>query len=170
MRTLLIAVLLLACGASPDDIAKNLESDNPVIREDTAKIAHNFDSPEVREALIALLVDEREMVRYNAVKSLVELEEAEAVPALVEMLETEESQKVLREVIDALGRLGDTDAVPVLIAHIEATKDPKPPLNAIWALGFLEDNQSMELLSELAEHPDKYVAWNARKALANLRP
>jgi HEAT repeat protein len=170
MRALWIAVLLSACGASPDDIAKNLESDNPVIREDTAKIAHNFDSPEVREGLVALLHDEREMVRYNAVRSLVELEDTDAVPAMMEMLETEESQKVLRELIDALGRLGDADAVPVLIAYIEANKEPKPPLNAIWALGFLEDNESLALLSELAEHPDNYVAWNARKALSNLRP
>jgi HEAT repeat protein len=161
---------MLACGPAPEDIAGNLQSENPVIREDTAKIASNFDSPEVREALISVLNDENEMVRYNAVKSLIELEETEAVPKLIEMVDTEESEKVRREVIDALGRLGQTEAVPVLMAHIEANMEPKPPLNAIWALGFLEDNQSMELLSELAEHPDSYVAWNARKALANLRP
>ena len=161
---------LLGCGPDPADIAGNLTSENPVIREDTAKIAHNFDSPEVRSALIDALDDESEMVRFNAINSLVELEEADAVSKLVEMLDTEESPKVHREVIDALGRLKQTEAVPALIAHIEANMDPKPPLNAIWALGFLEDNQSLELLSGLAEHDDPYVAWNSKKALANLRP
>ena len=171
MRTgILPLIVLLACGPDPADIAKNLESENPVIREDTAKIAHNFDSEEVRQGLIGALSDESEMVRFNAVKSLVELEEAGAVPTLLERLEVEESPVVEREIIDALGQLKDVDAVPVLMAYIEANSDPTPPLNAIWALGFLEDNSSLGLLSELSEHPDAFVAWNARKALANLRP
>jgi HEAT repeat protein len=171
MRSLLLLfAVILGCGPDPADMAKNLESENPVIREDTAKIAHNFDSPEVRSALVEALDDEAEMVRFNAIKSLVELEETQAVSKLVEMLETEESPKVHREVIDALGQLQQVEAVPALIAHIERNMDPKPPLNAIWALGFLEDNQSLALLSALAEHEDPYVAWNSKKALASLRP
>ena len=178
MRWMLLTIIWLAgCGAKPEDIAKNLSSDNPVIREDTAKIAHNFDSPEVREALIYALDDDSKMVRYNAMKSLVRLEETGAVPKLIEMLDhvpvkpaEEIDVKMHREVIDALGQLGQVEAVPALIAYIEANQLPKPPLNAIWALGFLEDNSSMDLLGRLVEHEDPYVAWNARKALANLRP
>ena len=168
---------LIGCGPEPADIARNLSSDNLVIREDTAKIAHNFDSPEVREALIYALDDESLKVQFNAVKSLVHLEEAGAVPKLIEMLEnapkipqSEIEAKLYREVIDALGQLKQAEAVPALIAYIEANQEPKPALNAIWALGFLEDNASLELLTELVEHRDPYVAWNARKALSNLRP
>ena len=172
-----VGIGLLGCGPEPTDIAKNLSSDNLVIREDTAKIAHNFDSPEVREALILALDDESLQVQLNAVKSLVHLEEAGAVPKLIGMLEnapkepqSELEAKLCREVIDALGQLKQPEAVPALIAHIRANQEPKPPLNAVWALGFLEDNASLELLTELVEHRDPYVAWNARKALSSLRP
>ena len=168
---------LVGCGPEPSDIARNLASDNLVIREDTAKIAHNFDSPEVREALIQSLDDESLKVKFNAVKSLVHLQEAGAVPKLIDMLEnapkeptSEIEAKLYREVIDALGQLKQAEAVPALMAHIEANLEPKPPLNAIWALGFMEDNSSLELLTKLVEHRDPYVAWNARKALSNLRP
>ena len=144
-------------GPEPTDIAKNLSSE--LHREDTAKIAHNFDSPEVREALILSLDDESLQVKLNAVKSLVHLEEAGAVPKLISMLEqapkepqSEMEAKLYREVIDALGQLKQPEAVPALIAHIRANQEPKPPLNAVWALGFLEDNASLELLTELVEH------------------
>ena len=170
MRVTIVAILALACGPDPADIAKNLGSENPVIREDSAKIAHNFDAPEVRSGLIALLDDSAADVRINAIKSLIELEETEAVPKLITMLETETDPQVHREVIDALGRLGESEAVPVLISYIEDNMQPSPPLNAIWALGYLQDNSSLTLLSDLADNSDIYVAWNARRALSNLRP
>ena len=171
MRCWLMGLLvLMACGPSSDDIVTNLRSDNPAVREDTAKIARNFGSDAVNAALIEILVDPMEKTRLNAIESLVELEAVEAVPALALLLETDPSDLVKREAVDALGRLGDARAVPNLIAYIEAREKERPPLNAIWALGFLEAPQSLELLVRLREHDDLYVAWNANQALRNLRP
>jgi HEAT repeat protein len=162
--------LVLGCGPSSDDIAQNLQSDNPAIREDTAKIAKNFSSDVVVQALITALNDPAEEVRLNAVDSLVELEATEAVSALMVTVQRDSSDLVKRQAVDALGRLGDGAAVPVLIAYVEQRKAKKPPLNAIWALGNLEDPSAMPILSELRNHPDPYVAWNANEALRNLRP
>lgn len=172
MQLLLIGALT-ACGPSPDDIAANLSSNNPVTREDTAKIARNFGSPEVEAALIAALKDESVKVRYNALESLIELETVEAVPTIMAMLSLEEDREVEQLAVDALGRLKDPQAVPVLLAYIETCRDDPSrtvPLNAIWALGFIGDSQALDLLSELREDSDTYISWNAEQALKNLRP
>ncbi len=165
----LAGLWLVACGPSSEDLAKNLGSDNPAVREDTAKIARNFGSPEIEAALVAALDDPVEAVRLNAVESLIILETAEAVPVLVERLGQEPSAEVQREMVDALGRLGDVSAVPVLIAYVEA-READPPLNAIWALGVLEDSASLPLLARLRESEDPYVRYSANEALRNLRP
>jgi len=167
----IVAVVgLSACGPSSEDIARNLSSDNPAIREDTAKIAKNFGSDEVEAALAKALTDPATQVRLNAIDSLVELEARSAVPALMEVVQNDSSDVVKREAVDALGELKDPQAVPVLIAYIEERKAERPPLNAIWALGFLEDVRALPILSELRDHPDPYVAWNANQALRNLHP
>jgi HEAT repeat protein len=166
----LFVLALFACGPSSSDIAKNLESPNPVVREDTAKIARNFGSDTVEKALIGAISDAGDKVRFNAVNSIAELEAEQAVPALIDRLEEEPAPLVQRAIVDALGRLGDAKAVPTLITYLEEREDKAPPLNAIWALGNLEDHRSLELLSRLRLSKDVYVRWNASVALRNLRP
>ena len=73
LAALLVLGLCAACGASPDEVARNLSSPNPVVKEDSAKIADNFDSPEVRAALVVALQDPSERTRLNAIESLVEM-------------------------------------------------------------------------------------------------
>lgn len=170
MRCVLPMLCLMACGPSSDEIAANLKSENPTVREDTAKIAKNFGSDAVELALVESLRDPMEAVRLNAIDSLVELDAVEAVPALMVVVQGDSSDKVKREAVDALGRLGDPQAVPVLIAYVEARKATKPPLNGIWALGHLQDSAALPILSELRTHKDPYVAFNANEALRNLRP
>jgi len=168
-----LLTVLVACGPSSEDIANNLSSDNPVVREDSAKIAHNFDADVVRTALLASLQDPSAKVRYNALNSLILVEATESVPAVMEMLEIEEDREVELLAIDALGRFKDAQAVPLLIAYIENRRQDSErsiPLNAIWALGFIGDSQALPLLAELRESGDAYVSWNASQALSSLRP
>jgi HEAT repeat protein len=160
---------LLACGPSSDDVTRNLSSPNPVVREDTAKIARNVDSAEVEAALIGALGDEEMRVRLHAVESLAELDATTAVPGLVERLESEVDPAVRRAIVDALGRLGDAAAVPALIAALEARYET-PPLDVIWALGALEDDRALNVLSRLRANDDMYVRWNVNQALRKLRP
>ena len=160
---------LLACGPSSDDIARNLTSANPVVREDTAKIARNFGSESVENALIKVLDDDEATVRLNAIESLVELGALSAVPQLMVRLSEESNPVAQKAIVDALGRLGDVQAVPVLIEHLERRMDD-PPLNVIWALGALEDHRALTVLAALRSSTDPYVLWNVNEALRNLRP
>ncbi len=168
--TWLLPALVLACGPAPEDIAANLASDNPAVREDTAKIAKNFDSEAVRAALVKALDDPSEAVRLNAVDSIAEIGAEEAVPALIHLVEDDPSDLVKRDAVDALGRLKAVEAVPVLISYIEAREDTRVPLNAVWALGFIGDKRALPLLARLRDNPDPYVAYNANEALRNLKP
>lgn len=172
MRRLLTAGLLglLACGPSDEDVAKLLSSNNPAVREDSAKIARNFDADAVGKALVGALADPSPAVRRNAVDSIAELEFKEAVPALLELVQKQdEDPEVLRQTVDALGRLGDPAAVPVLVALLEQ-QEANPPLNLIWALGNLEDPAALDVLSRLRGSADPYVSFNANAALRKLRP
>ncbi len=169
MTGLILPLLLVACGPSDEDIARNLAAPNPVVREDTAKIARNYGSEAVVQALIVALQDPRPAVRKNAVDSLAELEAVSAAPTLAAMLSTETDEKVLRQTVDALGRLKDPSTVPALVAWLEA-RESDPPLNAIWALGNIGDPASLELLARLRDSGDVNVAYNATLALRLLRP
>ena len=169
MMMLLLA--LLGCGPSTEDIARNLQSANPAVRVDTAKIARNFGSDGVEKALIDALDDEIEQVQVHAIESLAELEAKQAAPALIAMVAAGEvPPQVLQAAVDTLGRLGDSEAVPTLIAYLEAREQTSPPLNAIWALGYIEDHRGLDVLSRLRDSKDPYVRWNANQALRNLRP
>ena len=114
----MLLVLLVACGAGPDEIATAIKSDNPVMREDGAKIAQNFDDQVVIDALVAVLADPSEQVRLNALESLAELEATSAAPAIVERLEKDASPQVKRAAADALGRLVAKEGVPALLAYL----------------------------------------------------
>lgn len=169
MRGMLLTLLLSACGPSSEDIARNLQAPNPVVREDTAKIARNYGSDAVVAALVASLQDPSPTVRRNAVDSLAELEAVSAAPTLATMLGSETDEAVERQIVDALGRLKDPSTVPALVSWLEV-RESQPPLNAIWALGNIGDPASLELLSRLRESSDIYVAYNSTLALRLLHP
>jgi len=111
-----IALLsLVACDPAPEDIAKAIGSENPVVREDGAKIAQNYDDEVVVKALEGVLADPSEKVRLNAIESLAEIGAASAAPALIARLREDASPKVRRSAADALGRLLAKDAAADLV-------------------------------------------------------
>ncbi len=167
---ILLTALLVACGPSPDDVAAQLSSDNPAVREDTARRARNFDSPAVIAGLISSLDDDSEKVRLNAIASLIALDAKDAVPKLATMITTDPSADVRQDAIDALGRMPDPRAVDPVVALLEGTADTKPPLNAIWAAGQLGDMKALPVLTKLRDSRDPYVAYNANQALRRIRP
>jgi HEAT repeat protein len=171
--------LLLACSASPEDIAKAIASSNPVMREDAAKIAQNYPDPVVEAALISMLDDSAVLVRLNAVESLAEIEATTAGPALVARLEADEDPKMRRAAADALGRLKEKPAVPALIAYMGtfAVHD-RDQLVAVWALGNigaegLEAGPKQATLDALVSlrdtTTDKYLRYQATAALRTLK-
>jgi hypothetical protein len=175
-----LLLLLAACSAGPDDIAKAIQSENPVMREDGAKIAQNYDDDVVVNALIAVLGDPSEQVRLNAIESLAELEATAAGPALIARLQTDESTKVRRAAADALGRLVFKDAMPALITYVASFgPDDHEQLAGIWAIGNIGNEGKMDpdtkkaALATLVHIRDStkdiFVRYNTNAALRTLK-
>ena len=179
MRTLLTGVIALglsslgltACGPSAEDIATNLTSNNPVVREDSAKMARQHDDEVIIVALQVALNDPSDEVRLNAVESLAELEAVEAVPALIAVVQADGKPEVVSAAVDALGRIADPRAVSVLMAHLEQKGASRLTLNAIWALGNIGDGHAMPLLARIREgSDDPYIVYSTERALRLLKP
>lgn len=170
---------LMGCDPAPEDIAKAIGSENPVMREDGAKIAQNYDDEAVVAALVAVLSDPSEAVRLNAIESLAELEATTAAPALIERLKVDESAKVRRAAADALGRLAAEEAIPDLIAYVLAFgPNDHEQLAGIWALGNIgaeglpadaKKAALATLVSRREATTDRYVRYQASAALRTLK-
>jgi HEAT repeat protein len=172
---------LLACGPSATEIATAIQSQNPVMREDGAKIAQNFDDQVVIDALVSVLADPSEAVRLNAIESLAELEATSAGPALIERLKVDESDKVKRAAADALGRLVVVEAIPELLAWLDHFQpDDHAQLAGIWAVGHIGDEAgplgadvkgaALTTLVRIRETTkDPYVRYNVNAALRTLK-
>lgn len=172
-------LLVLGCDPAPEDIAKAVGSENPVMREDGAKIAQNYDDPVVVQALVSILSDPSEKVRLTAIESLSELAATAAVPALIDSLNGDPSPKVKRAAADALGRLQAKEAVPDLIAYVEGfTPDDREQLAGMWALGWigaqgldpdLKKAALNTLVARREKSSDKFIVYQANAALRTLR-
>lgn len=178
----MIAMLLLlaACDPAPEDIAKAIGSENPVMREDGAKIAQNYDDDVVVQALIVALADPSEQVRLNAIESLAEVEGVAAIPALVTRLQEDTSPKVRRASADALGRLEAKEGVPVLVAWLGTFgPDDHEQVVGIWALGHIGNEGGLDaqvrkdalaaLVARREATTDRYVRYVASAALREFK-
>ncbi len=176
---LTLAVLLIGCSPAAADIAKAISSENPVMREDGAKIAQNYADPLVWDALIKTLKDNSQKTKLNAIESLAYTEATLAGPALIDVLQTDADPLVQRAAADALGRLCIEEAVPALTTYVGSFEpNDLNQLTGIWALGNigaqgLPADQKALVLATLVQKrettTDRYVLYNANYALRTLK-
>ena len=164
----LVLLTLFACGPSNEAIITGISSPNPAVREDMVKVARANGSDEIIEALIGALEDPSPDIRREALDSLAKLKAVEAVPSIIPHL-TDSDDRVQRAAVDALGRLEDERGAQPLVEYLEAREGLRIPLNAIWALGNIGDNAGLGVLSQLRDHADPYVVYNACWSLRQLR-
>lgn len=179
MLAAMLGAMLAGCDPAPEDIAKAIGSENPVMREDGAKIAQNYDDEVVIQALLAVVNDPAPQVRLNAIESLAELEALAASPALIAILSDDPNPKVRRAAADALGRLKAKDAVPALITYVTAFKaDDHEQLAGLWALGNiggegLDPALKQQALLTLAQRregtADRFIRYTSSAALRTLK-
>lgn len=171
--------LLTGCGPTAEDIAKAIQSENPVMREDGAKIAQNYDDDVVVDALITVLADPSQRAKLNALESLSELQNERACPALIERLTGDSDPLVRRAAADGIGRVLCKDGAPALITYAqEFAPDDRAQLGAIWGIGRLGyeglepdiRKQALDLLIARREQAtDPYVKYNVNLALRYLK-
>ncbi|MFW6107110.1 MAG: HEAT repeat domain-containing protein [bacterium] len=94
------------------------------------------DVRQAAEAMMQRLDDPDPYARAMAVRALKQFRAAEAVPRLVELLRTEQVERVRSEVISALGILGGSTVVPALASQLDASSTTLRQRAAL-ALGLL---------------------------------
>lgn len=161
----LLVVPLCGCGDDVDRYVQDLGSRNPMVRLEAAKLAKRVNDPQLAAALTPLLDDGSQDIRLNAAIALAHIGTAEEVPALIAAL-GDESRDVRLSAVDALGRIQDDRAVPSLLAMLDTEKEP---YSVIWALGNIGSDQSLDALTPMLDGDNRYVRYQARRALLKIR-
>ena len=118
------------------------------------------------ETLIETITDEGILPfsKLSAISALGRLGDKQAVPYLVEALQSE-NHYVRRESARALGILGVPEAVEPLIEAVDTDKDNEVRRNAIVALGQLGDEQAVDILTQAMEESSFLIKRAAEASL-----
>jgi HEAT repeat protein len=110
--------------------------------------------------------NESKDVELNILAALGELGKRRQLPvsALIEKLKDEDPQ-IRTQAIEALAKTNNKAASAALVRLLDEKTDQYP---IIWALGEIGDQGSIAALDRLLASKDKYVRYNARKALAKI--
>jgi HEAT repeat protein len=168
-----------------------LEDEAPTVRERAVRLAARYVEPQVLGALVA---DGVNAARRNGALSALERQGPYAVPYLVELLQSADSDVVMfalqvlarigdpistgsilpllghadanvaQAAVEALGRMRAADAVPALIDLLEGSVWLQ--LAAVNALGEIGDSAALAPLLRLV--PDSFVAEQAVRALERI--
>lgn len=169
LLTVLLPMLVLAplpgCGSDLDQQVENLASPNPMVRLEAAKLAKRESDPRLAAALTPLLDDPSKEIRLTAADSLTYIGTEEEVPALAAAL-ADGDRDVRLASVNALGRIKDERAVVPLLKLLQSEREP---YSIIWALGNIGSSQSLDALTPMLDHEDRYTRYQARRALLKIR-
>ena len=121
-------------------------------------------NPELVRALIGVLDDPDPAVRTQAAKTLGDLDDEEAVEALINALRTDKSAEARRWEAWALGEIGYNLAVPALADALLKDSSPDVRRWSAWALGEIGAPEAVDalgraLLLDRAPEVRRWSAW-----------
>lgn len=146
-------------------LVRALGDSDASVRAEAAGILDEFPPERITEALIGALTAADAIVRDGAARSLADLKDPAAGPALLAALVRSEAPFVTASVLRALRNLR---YVPALRAAIELTghADASVRREAVGLLGYLPDGGSLKLIGEkAASDPEPEVRRQAVAAL-----
>ncbi|MBW2109289.1 MAG: HEAT repeat domain-containing protein [Deltaproteobacteria bacterium] len=180
---LFIALMVSGCGGVTDQDLRDLQSPNAIIKKEAiARISAKRPFPlslwdglvsqESREKAVRVMGNllgsrkESREIQIALIKALGQLGRTMPVPVDVLRGFLKEKDTQLRMLaVEALGKAKDKGAVPVLLTLLEQEKEPYP---IIWALGEIGATQAVPNLNRLLGSDEKYIRFNAYKALAKI--
>ena len=163
--TLVLFPVMTGCSSDLDQKVENLQSPNPMVRLETAKLAKRENDPRLAAALAPLLKDSSKETRLTAANSLTYMGTAQEVPALAAALE-DDDRDVRLAAVSALGHIQDERAVGPLLKLLASEPEP---YSIIWALGNIGSNQCLDALATRLDDEDRYTRYQTRRALLKIR-
>jgi len=161
----LVLLPLIGCNNDLEQQIENLQSPNPMVRLEAAKLAKRENDPRLASALTPLLNDSSKEIRLTAADSLTYIGGTEEVPALASALD-DHDREVRLAAVNALGRIKDERAVPPLLKLLGSETEP---YSIIWALGNIGSSQALDALTPMLDHEDRYTRYQTRRALLKIR-
>ena len=146
-------------------LVAGLESDDPLVRRQSAEALGEIGDERAVEPLIRLLSDEDELIRRHAVKALGRIGDLRAVAPLTGLLrDAKEPWHIRASVAEALGRIGDPNAMQWLtIALTDSHWNVRS--ESAKALGRIGDKRAVEPLILTLQDPVAVVRGRAAGAL-----
>ena len=110
---------------------------------------------------------ESEDIQLSILRALGDLGDRVTVPVavLVERLD-DKNPEIRLQAVESLGKIGNKEAVPALVDVLETEPNK---YHIIWALGEIGDRNAVPALNKLLASDDKYLKYNANKALGKIR-
>jgi HEAT repeat protein len=149
------------------DLQKLHDKDKNVLQRALGRLAKS-DDERAKAGLTKLLEIDDEDLRLLGIKAAEKMQNKEAVPTLIRILQDPESPYPDRLIIEVLGTLGDSRAVPYIIPYLERTVyyDPYAP-EALGKIG-VSDEQLQQIIDLLSKSSSKSERSGAAMALGEI--
>jgi HEAT repeat protein len=148
-------------------IVQLLQNENAKLKQDMIRMAINYDSQTVIDAIIRALFDENESIRKQAADCLGTRKIERAVESLI-TLTKDSSESVQTSAATALGNIRDRRATPALAECLKSTNEVVR-LRAINALYKMQDPASVNAILDALEDILGIIRYRAVKTLGRLR-
>lgn len=150
-----------------DPLIGALRDATPGVRANSAWALGRIDHGRALQPLVGLFRDNSEMVREASVLAAGRIDSASSIPALLRVLQNDESPRVRRVAAWALGQRGAREATDALGGALSKESDPRVREMIAWALGNSRGKSGAEALgTALRRDSDDDVRETAAWALA----
>ena len=180
---LILSILVSGCRTVTEHDLADLQSPNAIVKKEAVdrisrgrgfpfNLIGPFVSKDNEEKAVTIMVEllrsgnGSKDAKLNILKALGELGKRTEIPAdpLIEKLKDKDPD-VRHLAIEALGKTKNKKALPALVKLLEQQTDKYP---VIWAIGEIGDQGAIPHLGQLLASEDKYVTYNAYRALAKI--
>jgi len=180
---LILSILVSGCTTVTEQDLADLQSPNAIVKKEAVdriskgpgfpfNLMGPFVSKENEKKAVTIMVEllrsgkGSKDAKLSILKALGELGKRTEVPAapLIEKLKDKDPH-VRHWATEALGKTKNKKALPALVKLLEQQTDKYP---VIWALGEIGDQGAIPHLDQLLASEDKYVTYNAYRALAKI--
>ena len=180
---LILSMLVSSCTTVTEGDLADLRSPNAIVKKEAidrisrgpgfplslmGPLVSRDNEKKAVTIMVALLRNgmESKEATLSLLNALAELGQRTEVPAaaLIEKLKDKDPQ-IRHSAVEVLGKTKSREALPALVELLEQETEKYP---VIWAIGEIGDQETIPQLDHLLASEDKYLTYNAYRALAKI--
>lgn len=179
-----LSICFTACSSLCEKDLEDLQSPNHIVKKEAIgkisepgrfpfTISRRLFGGGIEKKAVTILVEmlnkgkESEDIHLSILKTLGDLGMRTEVPIepLIDKLK-DENPRIRLRAVESLGKIRNEKAVSALLQLLEEEPNKYP---IIWSLGQIGDKRAIPALNTLLSSEDKFLQYNARKALKKIR-